>query len=165
MRLTTCVLSSLISFPSQPGFLSADFIIPLKAPRFLFWWIQTIWKTRVKYPFWIRGQRERLDHIRDIKSNIFFLNWWWEEWEMIHPPSLPSSPIGCERCGLLSYKGGDRKHSACYLLQSHWQTEPFLPPSSSLVSSPDSWTFPGIVAWRTWQLCKGVDTVEMCWID
>lgn len=31
---------------------------------------------------------------------------------------LPPPPIGCEQCGLLSYRGGDRKQSVCYLLQS-----------------------------------------------
>lgn len=59
---------------------------------------------------------------------------------------LPIVSSARDYCGPLSDRGEDRKHSACYLLHSHGQAEPFFPSSFSVVSFSDSWTFPAIVA-------------------
>lgn len=86
---------------------------------------------------------------RFIAASFFKL---WDRYDKLSFLLPTILTIGHLHCGLLSYWGGNRKHSACYLLQSHWQSEPFLPASSSLSSSSDSWTFPAIVAWQRGQL-------------
>lgn len=156
MEMTTWMLPSPISVPFTLNIrcLAVDFIIPPNALRFpvdsdYFGMVSIIPLNQRRLD---GGQRWRLDHTHKVKIFFFF---------KLMVGTMTTFPpiflIGCEHCGLLSYRGGDRKQSACYLLQSHWQPEPFLPPSSCLVSSSDSWTFPAIVAC----VCR-VDTVEMC---
>lgn len=71
-----------------------------------------------------------LDHRTKTKlrwQRVLIKNIFWTDrglvWEITVPPSI--HPVSYEHCSLLSYRGGDRKHSACYLLQSHWQSLSF----------------------------------------